>query len=29
MDYETGKNLTFFKYDVMTQGPTMGFFFRF
>jgi len=29
MDYETGENLTLFKYDVLTQGPVMGFGFRF
>jgi hypothetical protein len=29
LDYESGENLTFFKYDVLTQGPVIGFVFRF
>jgi hypothetical protein len=29
IDYKTGQNLTFFKYDVLTQGPLLGFAFRF
>ena len=29
MDYESGENLTFFKYDALTQGAVMGFAFRF
>jgi len=29
MDYETGENLSFFKYDALTQGPVMGFAFKF
>jgi hypothetical protein len=29
IDYKTGQDLTLFKYDVLTQGPVMGFGFRF
>jgi hypothetical protein len=29
IDYSTGEDLTLFKYDVLTQGPLMGFGFRF
>ncbi len=29
IDYETGENTTLFKYDVLTQGPIVGFVFRF
>ena len=29
IDYETGENTTLFKYDVLTQGPIVGFAFRF
>jgi len=29
INYETGENTTLFKYDVVTQGPVMGFAFRF
>jgi hypothetical protein len=29
IDYETGENATLFKYDVLTQGPVVGFAFRF
>jgi hypothetical protein len=29
MNYESGEGLTFFKYDVLTQGPVMGFVFKF
>ena len=29
IDYETGEDVTLFKYDVLTQGPVMGFAFRF
>jgi hypothetical protein len=29
IDYSTGENTTRFKYDVLTQGPVMGFAFRF
>ena len=29
VDYETGENKTLFKYDVLTQGPVVGFAFRF
>ena len=29
INYETGENLTLFKYDVLTQGPVLGFGFRF
>jgi len=29
INYETGENTTLFKYDVLTQGPVMGFAFRF
>jgi len=29
LDYESGEGLTRFKYDVLTQGPVMGFAFRF
>jgi len=29
IDYSTGEGTTFFKYDVLTQGPTIGFAFRF
>jgi hypothetical protein len=29
IDYSTGENATLFKYDVLTQGPLMGFGFRF
>jgi hypothetical protein len=29
IDYETGENATLFKYDVLTQGPVMGFRFMF
>jgi hypothetical protein len=29
IDYSRGENLTLFKYDVLTQGPLMGFAFRF
>jgi hypothetical protein len=29
IDYSTGENTTLFKYDVLTQGPVMGFGFRF
>ena len=28
-NYETGKDLTFYKYDATMQGPTMGFVFKF
>lgn len=28
-DYETGEGLTFFKYDVLAQGPVLGFAFKF
>jgi len=29
IDYSTGENVTLFRYDVLTQGPVMGFAFRF
>jgi hypothetical protein len=29
IDYSSGENLTLFKYDVLTQGPVLGFGFRF
>jgi hypothetical protein len=29
IDYKSGENLTFFKYDVLTQGPVLGFAFKF
>ena len=29
IDYSSGENTTLFKYDVLTQGPVMGFAFRF
>jgi hypothetical protein len=29
IDYSTGEATTLFKYDVLTQGPIMGFAFRF
>jgi hypothetical protein len=29
IDYETGEEATLFKYDVLTQGPLVGFAFRF
>jgi len=29
MNYESGQDLTFFKYDTLTQGAVMGFAFRF
>ena len=29
IDYSSGENVTLFKYDVLTQGPVMGFAFRF
>lgn len=29
IDYETGENTTLFRYDVLTQGPLVGFAFRF
>ncbi|MGE5199309.1 MAG: hypothetical protein ACM3H9_06690, partial [Rhodospirillaceae bacterium] len=29
LDYSTGQDLTLFKYDVLTQGPVVGFVFRF
>lgn len=29
IDYSTGENATLFKYDVLTQGPVLGFAFRF
>lgn len=29
LDYSTGEDATLFKYDVLTQGPVMGFAFRF
>jgi hypothetical protein len=29
IDYESGENTTLFKYDVLTQGPVLGFRFRF
>ena len=29
LDYSTGEDTTLFKYDVLTQGPVMGFAFRF
>jgi len=29
MNYESGDGLTFFKYDVLTQGPAIGFVFKF
>jgi len=29
LDYESGEALTAFKYDVLTQGPVIGFVFRF
>jgi hypothetical protein len=29
IDYETGENTTLFRYDVLTQGPIIGFAFRF
>jgi len=29
INYSTGENLTLFKYDVLSQGPAMGFAFRF
>lgn len=29
IDYETGEGVTLFKYDVLTQGPLVGFAFRF
>jgi hypothetical protein len=29
LDYSSGEELTLFKYDVLTQGPVMGFAFRF
>jgi hypothetical protein len=29
IDYESGENATLFKYDVLTQGPVLGFAFRF
>jgi hypothetical protein len=29
IDYSSGENLTLFKWDVLTQGPVMGFVFRF
>ena len=29
IDYSSGDNLTLFKYDVLTQGPVIGFSFRF
>ncbi len=28
-DYESGSGLTFFKYDVLAQGPVVGFGFKF
>jgi hypothetical protein len=29
IDYSSGEELTLFKYDVLTQGPVIGFAFRF
>ena len=29
LNYESGEGPTFFKYDVLTQGPVAGFVFRF
>jgi hypothetical protein len=29
IDYSSGENTTLFKYDVLTQGPVLGFAFRF
>jgi hypothetical protein len=29
IDYTSGEGLTLFKYDVLTQGPVLGFGFRF
>jgi len=29
IDYSTGEAATLFQYDVLTQGPIMGFAFRF
>ena len=29
IDYSSGEGLTLFKYDVLTQGPVLGFGFRF
>ena len=29
LDYSTGEDTTLFEYDVLTQGPIMGFAFRF
>jgi hypothetical protein len=29
MNYKTGEGLTFFKYDVLTHGPVLGFAFKF
>ena len=29
IDYSSGENLTLFKYDVLTQGPVLGFGFGF
>lgn len=29
IDYESGEGTTLFKYDVLTQGPVVGFAFRF
>ena len=28
-NYESGEGITFFKYDVLTQGPIVGFAFKF
>jgi len=29
IDYSSGENTTLFTYDVLTQGPVLGFAFRF
>ena len=29
LNYESGEGLSFFKYDVLTQGPALGFVFKF
>jgi hypothetical protein len=29
LDYASGEDATLFKYDVLTQGPVVGFAFRF
>jgi hypothetical protein len=29
IDYKSGENQTLFKYDVLTQGPILGFAFKF